>query len=645
MSYILLLVYFLLCGVSFIAYRILYKNRYFPYYELDKTEETDDETYAIYEVEERFKKYIDNYSIYTKNENKFFRVQLTDKVEYINFNLICFKNKKIYKICNVLHELRDTKENYTIRLPENCEGVKLLINEANGEVFENKPLIKTDLLWRAILSSIIIGIPTFLLIYVLRLIFIPSTNEFFEWDSIYQYLFFEPWNYFIAISLTVFVSAIFFVILYFPNLAKLKKAKFNAVLKYKINRIIKIKDTTPYKDSPQFIRFKIKKRKKFKRAKLLVTIFNIDNEIIEEKEVIINKKRKKVAIEAKGQPARFNVKVVSAEFKKMFYEFEKFRRKQTKNGISSNFKALKGLVPVTFIFCIAIGLTTGYTFFEFNKIYQINNNLKHFEFDDEGSTFAITDYSGENTVIAIPTTYLGKKVRAVGNGAFYLNTYIEELIIPSGIEIGSSAFANCKWLKKVEFSPDTIIGNNAFSGSHIRHLDLSANQVIGNGAFINNSYLKSVKLGGSITLGNFAFQDTNIDYLEVFPSDFNLDKSVFYKSFVKEGYIYKGNGSSFTSFDVPGIFASGSNVKVEMDCVHDKNSFAYINGKMIKSYSYTDYQIILESTCISRGTKEVVCNYCGAHYYVSTKIQPNKHTFVDGVCIHCNLVDPNYEGG
>ena len=80
----------------------------------------------------------------------------------------------------------------------------------------------------------------------------------------------------------------------------------------------------------------------------------------------------------------------------------------------------------------------------------------------------ITSYKGEDTEIVFPKEVLGKRISGIASRKAFPAIYekLLSVVIPEGYEeIGGSAFAGCKMLKKVVL-PQSVesIGDNAFSG-------------------------------------------------------------------------------------------------------------------------------------------------------------------------------------
>ena len=85
------------------------------------------------------------------------------------------------------------------------------------------------------------------------------------------------------------------------------------------------------------------------------------------------------------------------------------------------------------------------------------------ELDD--GTVEITKYSGNYTILNIPSTLGGKQVTSIGSDAFSDRMYLEKIIIPSSVtNIAEKAFASAPGLKKITI-PDSVkaIGDNAFN--------------------------------------------------------------------------------------------------------------------------------------------------------------------------------------
>lgn len=104
-------------------------------------------------------------------------------------------------------------------------------------------------------------------------------------------------------------------------------------------------------------------------------------------------------------------------------------------------------------------------------------------------TVTVTAYKGKNeAAIAIPDTYLDRKVTAIGDMAFEGTVMMTSVIIPDSVTvIGASAFANCQRLTAIDL-PDELTE-------------------IGDWAFQNCKLLTSVTIPEGVTdIGEYAFK-------------------------------------------------------------------------------------------------------------------------------------------
>ena len=248
MGIVLFLLYLFLCLGAYSLFLILFKNRYTTYYQLDDIIDTNDETYAVYLPENRWKEYIKDYTVYINDEYRFLKFELTDKVQYININIICYRDKKIKRIISFLNEIDVKQEHFIIKLPDNCDEIKLNVVEVNGNPYFEDSNIKCDVLWRSIVSSLILGFSAVLMLFIFRLAAMGFENSYFNWNHIYELFFYEPWTYIAGICFALILAVSLFLILYLSNNLKFKKARFNKIKKLKIDKVLKTVDLFKEKD-------------------------------------------------------------------------------------------------------------------------------------------------------------------------------------------------------------------------------------------------------------------------------------------------------------------------------------------------------------------------------------------------------------
>ncbi|GAB6391659.1 MAG: Leucine-rich repeat (LRR) protein-like protein [Treponematales bacterium] len=107
--------------------------------------------------------------------------------------------------------------------------------------------------------------------------------------------------------------------------------------------------------------------------------------------------------------------------------------------------------------------------------------------DASGGGLVIARYKGAGGSVTIPATIGGKKVTAIGEGAF-ADSGITKAVIPEGVtEIGNSAFAYCQFLTDVVLPKSlTVIRWGAFSRcTQLRNITIpSSVTTVENGAFL-----------------------------------------------------------------------------------------------------------------------------------------------------------------
>lgn len=87
-----------------------------------------------------------------------------------------------------------------------------------------------------------------------------------------------------------------------------------------------------------------------------------------------------------------------------------------------------------------------------------------FELSADGSSYFLAEYFGTATDVVIPSTYSGKPVTAIGDGAFFGLYEITSVTIPDGVtSIGEEAFDSCYGLTGITIPASvTSIGEDAF---------------------------------------------------------------------------------------------------------------------------------------------------------------------------------------
>jgi hypothetical protein len=128
----------------------------------------------------------------------------------------------------------------------------------------------------------------------------------------------------------------------------------------------------------------------------------------------------------------------------------------------------------------------------------------------DGSTAAITGYTGRAKKVIIPAEIEGKPVRKIGAQVFQVKDTITEVVIPNGVtSIGFSAFSSCGSLTSITIPNGvTEIGGSAFSYCTSLTSVAIPDSVteIGSWAFSNCFSLTSITIPASVkTIGASAF--------------------------------------------------------------------------------------------------------------------------------------------
>ncbi len=180
-----------------------------------------------------------------------------------------------------------------------------------------------------------------------------------------------------------------------------------------------------------------------------------------------------------------------------------------------------------------------------------------FTFVPESNAYVITDYTGSDTDVNIPSVYMTSPVIGIASSAFmgdpitsvtipdsittigefaFYETELTHVTLPASLqELGDSAFAECGSLSSVEFSAEIqlkAIPEHAFNACDIRLLIIPESvEVISAYAFGNNKNLSHVTFSGAsklTTVNDYAFYyDTALEGLILPASASNISSYAF----------------------------------------------------------------------------------------------------------------------
>ena len=82
-----------------------------------------------------------------------------------------------------------------------------------------------------------------------------------------------------------------------------------------------------------------------------------------------------------------------------------------------------------------------------------------FVLNDQGDGYILTGYTGSQSAVTVPSSYMGKPVTAIGQGAFQGNTAITSVALPNTVtRIGAAGFKGCTSLADIRsYTPGAVI--------------------------------------------------------------------------------------------------------------------------------------------------------------------------------------------
>jgi hypothetical protein len=192
-----------------------------------------------------------------------------------------------------------------------------------------------------------------------------------------------------------------------------------------------------------------------------------------------------------------------------------------------------------------------------------------FAFTDNGAAATITGYVGAGGAVTIPSAIGGHPVTSIGRGAFYLNTSLTSVTIPTSVtRIVSIAFQGCSSLTNV------TLPNNVTD--------------IGEGVFLGCVKLSSVTIpSGLTTLRTSVFAGCTALTTVTIPSTITtIEDGAFYSCTGLKSISFLGNVPTATALSFKGVTAPGirqSEATGWTNTFYGLNIYIGLNGLTIKS--------------------------------------------------------------
>lgn len=182
---------------------------------------------------------------------------------------------------------------------------------------------------------------------------------------------------------------------------------------------------------------------------------------------------------------------------------------------------------------------------------------------------AVIQYIGEEKYVLIPSSYEGLPVTQIDEKAFYHNSHVLQVTLPTTLEaIGASAFEGCWELKRISTQamqttektedsllPDTLcfVGDRAFWGSGLMHVQFTAPRLqLGESAFEACKQLKSAALAphSMLIMGSRVFAESSIvDFTAEAVATYMLPDFAFYHCEKLRSVCVKTKRLGFHCFD------------------------------------------------------------------------------------------------
>ncbi len=615
----------------------------------DKLIKSDDKTYAIFELDREYQEFFNTYKIFKHGERRFLTLVKDDSINYIEYNVICFKNEKYLQTIRIKDTNIRKNEEYLVNLPINATSFKVDIVQINDTLFETVD-IKKKSIFSELLASLLFAVASVAPISLIEYIVFKEFNtEYYNKDRVLEFVFNKPAIYISICVLACLVFIASFLILLFKN--KHKIFEFIPNKKEKdfdkdISEIIKFKSKIKRDNYSESNYFKVKAifPNEFINGVVMVNVYKDDNTLAISFNKNINDKDYKFNIKKEDDFDHLEFEVLEANFFKYSYKDNEFKNFEFINKDVTKARKLTtyGVASSLIIFLCVFGVSCGGVLSAYSSLSPFKNPDNYFgykfidsEYKEKG--ISINDYYSSKVMIT-PATLDGYDVKKIEDKAFKDNRRLYKVGFESGVEIGESAFENSS-LFEVDLSNVKEIGISAFKQTHLLNLTIPAS--------VNTIHTEAFK--GIRTLQSLTFEEGN-NTLNLYSDSFRYIKvwgnivikrnlssitNVFKNASFKECYVYSTisgvNKSNYRDY-----FNDNSEVYFlnQRTCNHDYNSFYLKNGEIHKDF---DGELTYKEagTCIEKEKFHYTCKVCGEEILLHGRIDPDNHNYVDGKCTWC----------
>lgn len=209
-----------------------------------------------------------------------------------------------------------------------------------------------------------------------------------------------------------------------------------------------------------------------------------------------------------------------------------------------------------------------------------SNGDYQYQLDAAKTGWVLTAYTGSDATVNVPSRYSGWNVVGIGDFAFYGNTSLQSVTIPSTVTtVGELAFAECKNLSSVAFASGGSyeIDHGAFRGcTSLTNLDLTGVTTLRSSAFANCTSLSRVYCPSTLVYFGancFYNDDVALTIAATNASAMTVEPYAFF-------FIGRGASISFTGI-------SGAPAVTAFTCVGSSDYYYYSQNYMENTYYKT----------------------------------------------------------